>query len=745
MSDLTARRLGRGEKALNRRLEGGEKLYPTVEVKLSPADIEYYQSLGPWAMALDRQSKKAELQREQATGQENRVRNCLWLAREKGVTLPEPVERKNRKDGEFQFSFDEGACRYHWFVDGMLGDASGFTASPLARLRLWQAAKTCRLLRDRGCAPRYIVIGELTRFFRNQRQFLDWYHILKDSGTSVCIYGCPELTPETEEMLLPTYLSSVAAQSMWLRRSHQMARETFRLRKQLFHTRAPFSLTFNLDRTSDGYRREVLPHPVEWPLIQEWVNRIYEGKITSKGEAVAWLGMEARVRGVPVERIPTSHTWVTTFLSGPILEGVYWQYKQRGEPCRVEDEEMNSDWDLTPTGKRRYVVQSTPEESVAFPVLLQMGQGIPRERLLVARQQFKGRSRSSPSTTPKALSLKNAYDQSLFRRGVIFCAVCGSVVHEIGPRCHGGPQKDQHWTREEDLQLLSLIHSGYTSERIAQQFGCPLHRVQTRRKVMKLRGKDHEKEREGVEAWWADPFRRRMASWHLYCRCIGSLQVALSLPIEKVKELPEVQHQRKRAGSLSLALEPLVLEALKRDPRFDPWVVDPRDNHDLGVLEVQEQQVRGRLRKIQAAYEADDWAFYTREEAVARLAELRQEHAQIQAKIAATKGTLLDSNDRQDALAWEETRALLTRMIEHPRFKENLEFRRRVMELCVRRVTVNLETGEFVAETEFRADALHQLCGRVLLGEVVTSERVRGHAFLKHIRSYLRGKVLLAA
>lgn len=736
------KRLKKGEVKLIRTVE---QLYPAVEVELSPADVDYYRSLGRWAMVLDRQSHKKDLTTEEATGHANRVRNCQTMAQQLGVVLPVPVENTNRQDGEFQFSFDQDECRYHWFVDGLEANASGYTASPWARMKLWRAAKTARLLRRLGCPPQAVLIGELTRFFRDQRQFMDWYHILKDSGARIHIYGCPELTPENEGMILPMLLCQTDALSAWLKKQNRMARETRRGAGKLFKKRSPFGLSFNLDETSRGYLREVYPDAVEWPLIQRALDKVCEGELKNRPAVMAWLVREAELAGVPAKRIPRSRAWLTNLLQSEVLRGVYYQYDESYTPCRIEQAEgdMNSDWDYTPNGYRRYMREEVPDEAVRFDILLAPNEEIPPEKIALVQSILSRQGR--PRNEVRSQIDREATNASLLKDGLIRCAICGSAVQERAPRVF----KEEHnrWSREEDVQLVDLLHQGKSNREIAEALGFKEHRVDNRRYRMQYQGSDFDLDMARLNRFWDDPFLRRPGVWHLYCTCLANLTAKATTTVDRAREFPEAQHVRKRNGSLTLALEPLVWDALINDTAIDMSDLPLPAPADVSVLEAESGRIAHRIKRVQDAYEEEDWTMFTQAEARTRLAELRGDLASVQAKIAAAKGSMLDSNDRQDRVAWEETRVQLSAMVQSAKFQQNHEGRRRVMELCLSRVTVNLETGEFQAETNLNDETRRLLCGAVLSGTLPNVENVtnRGVGYLISNRWVLRGMVRLAA
>jgi hypothetical protein len=126
------------------------RLYPFVDTVPSAEEIAYYQTLGEYALAADRQSDGKELGRLDATGQWGRFRAVQSLATMHRYYLPDPVENLGRAEGQPMFTYD----KRHYFVDGEGKDASGLAGHPRVRPELWRLAKYVEVLGHLDCARR---------------------------------------------------------------------------------------------------------------------------------------------------------------------------------------------------------------------------------------------------------------------------------------------------------------------------------------------------------------------------------------------------------------------------------------------------------------------------------------------------------------------------------------------------------------------------------------------------------------
>jgi uncharacterized protein (DUF433 family) len=719
------------------------QLHPKVEVELTPSAITHYRSLGRrWAIVYDRQSQKKVLTQEEKTGQENRVRNVLTMARDLGLTLPTPTENPDRDDGEFQFAFEAEPVCYHWFVDGMKVDASGFTASPYARRRLWELAKTIQRLREYECHPQALLIGELTRFFRDQAQFMDWYFRLKSCGVAIRIYGCPELNPDTEGMMLPMLLCQTDALSKWLGKNWRDSRETRRSRKELWNTVAPFLLEFDLDPNSPGYRRVVRANPAEWAIIQELIRRLLRGEFNGSNDAMAWLVDEQERRGIPRERRVGSPRWLQDLFKSDLLAGLYCQYSAKSIACRIEDEEMHSDWDMLPSGRRRYWVEETPEKAVPFPIQLEEHQKILPEDLARAREILtqRGRPRKKPADeyTPEPRRQEcNAL--TLFRFGILRCAHCGAVVDEHNPRITYGRERIR-MNRIQDEYLVQRLAEGASNAQIAaeltalspehagEHFEIKDHRLRDRKHRLQLYGSCEENLAK-VAAFWEDPFAYRPGYWHLYCTGVRSLSRSHegrngrrgkgAITVEQAREIiqRENPHPMHRNGSVSLALEPLLCEAAAQDPRIRIGAARPLDQARRATITAALLRVEQEIQRVQDGFKI---GIYNQVEALKEITELRAEQARLTAENDTLALDLLAANDLADIHDQQRIQAEIKAILHHPKFKASVEFRREFVSLAVARVEVDLATGEFVAQTRFFGEALRQLRGRLQLTETLT-------------------------
>src|SRR5205823_3499049 len=134
------------------------------------------------------------------------------------------------------------------------------------------------------------------------------------------------------------------------------------------------------------------PHPVEWPILQEMIARIvtnsfpppdgetkagWDKRPLTQGRVMEWLTAECAMQNVDPSRAPRSRGWLSELLKGDLLLASYRQYGWQFLRCKLEDDQMDSDWDLTPNGYFRYVEVEKPEEAVLFSVKLDADQEIP--------------------------------------------------------------------------------------------------------------------------------------------------------------------------------------------------------------------------------------------------------------------------------------------------------------------------------------------------------------------------------
>jgi hypothetical protein len=148
-----------------------EAIFERAAVQLCPDLVDYYARVSPYGFAIERQSEgKRTIGDPNKTGHECRVSAILRLAGD--LYLPAPEERSGRMQGEARYVFDER----HWFIDGERNRATGWSARPEVRPRLWMAYALARRLKELRpeAAPAAFVVGDPTRLFREDQWLRVW-------------------------------------------------------------------------------------------------------------------------------------------------------------------------------------------------------------------------------------------------------------------------------------------------------------------------------------------------------------------------------------------------------------------------------------------------------------------------------------------------------------------------------------------------------------------------------------------
>jgi hypothetical protein len=409
-------RLANGKLPKDRPIREVVSLFPQTKVRPTEEQVAEYRSHLPYAFAIDRQSDKKEMARAQATGCRRRVDAIVLAAKDRHLYLPTPVPNEEQQDGELPFFYDD---RY-WFVDGEHKKATGYAASENARPRLWQAFRLAQALAEQGIGPSFFIIGEATRFFRNDQWLTTFVRALWEHDIKIFVsqFG------EVNQANLNGLTSYVTALSGWLPLVTKGARDQRRQQKKLFSNQPPYGLRFTGPEGSleCNDRSEVWTEPDQWWVIDELLRRMADGELSNAIDAAIWL---KEVHGV--ER---AAKWVRDLVRHPMLYGEYHAYSRRWEPRKLRQlDGLHTDLDIRDNGTQRYLVHS--QEGLHFEIRYTEGTGpIPPQVAMQALSRIE-RRRGRPQTSPK-------HKDSILPQGVARCAVCGCSIREFPPRAKEG-------------------------------------------------------------------------------------------------------------------------------------------------------------------------------------------------------------------------------------------------------------------------------------------------------------------
>lgn len=705
-----------------RRLRPGERqkcrkvtvLYPWVETVPSSKEIEYYQSLGDYCLAADRQSNGKEIGRLDATGQWGRFRAIQSLASIHGYYLPEPAENRGRAEGEPMFTYD----RRHFFVDGEGKDASGLAGHPKVRPELWRLAKYIEVLGYLNCAPKAVLIGSEERWFRDTNQFRMWFQGLKLYGVKLFVGGIGEVTEQNCSIIC----MRVEALSAWLGPRSKNARIAKKGRGEAYNGIVTFALDYPEDETGRKIKSRCMVIPDEWQTMWELAFLISDGLVNSAAEAGAWLHAEHARQDRAKKRRPCSVAFVRKWFNSPIPEGRYPCHTCETTACRVQLEgTMVFDLDVTENGViRRYIEKREP---IYLPIDVPPELVIPADVLAHVRARLIGRKpRTQKEPSEGALV-------SLFPSHLVRCAHCGTYVVERPPR-QGKPRSYVESRKEDDLLMVTLRAEGKSYGQIAEALEKQLHqetgrrtpvgkgRVHKRLQLLGINGGGVETNRQKVEAFWSDPFRRRNGDWHLYCHCYSVLALKPDPTDEERKKLDPKGHVVKRAGSLTLSVWPALWRGCRNHP---PTEEEPETSIDAVTADLERRNLTGQIETLQGEIDAINRAWWQGEFGPRDEEEAKRQRDSLKKDLEDQKAA---KTGQRDALAAQIVRqkeeqftaaqfAELQARMDDLDADPNPEWRREFIRTFVKEVVVNLETGEWTLESVFHWEDLRRMAGKL--------------------------------
>jgi hypothetical protein len=705
-----------------RRLRPGERqkcrevtvLYPFVEAVPTRAEIEYYQSLGDYALAADRQSDGKELGRQDATGQWGRFRAIQSLAAIHRYYLPDPTENIGRAEGEPMFRYD----RRHYFVDGEGRDASGLAGHPRVRPELWRLAKTIEILGRLNCAPKAVLIGSEERWFRDTTQFRMWHQALKLYGVKLYVGGIGEVTEANCSIIC----MRVEALSAWLGPRSKNARAARRSRGEAYHAMEKFGLDYPEDATGRKLKDRCILIPEEWQTMRTLALLVDAGRVNSAAGASAWLFKEHVRLGRPEERRPCSVAFIRNWFMSPIPEGAYPCHTCETTACRVKlAGTMITDLDVTDNGViRRYSERRDP---LLLPIEIPPDMAIPPDVLEHVRARLIGRKpRTRQQPNDDALV-------SLFPSHLVRCVHCGTYVVERPPR-QGNPRAYVESRRQDDELMVRLRAEGKSyqaiaallQQRLAEESGrlTPVGkgRVHKRLQLLGINGGGLAENLQKVADFWEDPFRRRNGDWHLYCHCASVLALKPDPTDEERRRLDPDNHVVKRAGSLTLAAWPALWQACLGHP---PLEEETESSVDPVISDLERANLARAIDHLQAEIDAVNRAWWQGEFGTRDTEEAKRQRDSLKGNLEAEKAA---KTARRDALAAQIVRqkeeqvtaaqfaAIRARMAELEGDPSPV-WRQEFVRTFVKQVTVDLATGEWSMETAFHWEELRRMVGKL--------------------------------
>lgn len=394
-------------------------LFPQTRIEISDETIQFYKAHQPFAFAFDRQSDKGELTRAESTGADRRVRMIQGTAQEKNLYLPLAVPRPNRQDGDLPFDLDTA----FWFVDGEQRRATGYAANQNARPRLWEGFLLAQALAEHGAGPTMFVVGEATRFFRNEKWLMEFSYAIWEKGIELVVHPFGPVTRHTLQGLT----AYVNALSGWLPMVTAGSRETRKAQRRPFSTTQPFGLrTSGVEGTEAPETRLAIWTDVgPWNAFSDAIEALATGAVTCIADATILIQQFG---------FTLSTTRVQQLIHSTIPEGVHVLYRYQCKPRRlVQEGGLFSDLDITEGGNRRYLYEEQP----GVPMTIQFTPGtqpISTTVLLAARARITGNGGRPPSKGRGAGYGMPDYKSALLPTRLLRCATCGHSLRLMPPR-----------------------------------------------------------------------------------------------------------------------------------------------------------------------------------------------------------------------------------------------------------------------------------------------------------------------
>jgi hypothetical protein len=413
-------RLPRGSLSKDQPVRTVPVLFPQTRIDLTPEEIAFYRQAKPYPMLIDRQSDDDEMTRADATGCQRRVEAIMGVVEKHGydVELIRPVPNLNRKDGELPFVYNEA----FWFVDGEKKHATGYSANQNARPRLWRAYLLAQALAEHDAAPRQLIVGEATRFFREEEWLSRFAKALRDRKIDlwICPFG------EINRFTLPVVVQYVSALSSWLPEIRRGARDARRIQRRLWTIKLPIWLRASGTAGTEPphTRTHVWTNPVNWSILEELIERLALRTLSNSYEAAEWLLLTHGIkRSVTQVRADLFSTWI---------EGLYVDYDKRHLPRKVQQEGgLFVDLDICDSGHQRYLIEQ--QDGIPFPVNYTLGTTPIRTEILeTARRSIRGKV-----GRPGVDTRKHLRDQCVVPVRLTCCVACGSTIDERQPRAGG--------------------------------------------------------------------------------------------------------------------------------------------------------------------------------------------------------------------------------------------------------------------------------------------------------------------
>jgi hypothetical protein len=692
------------------------RLYPFVTTVPSPEEIEYYRSLGDYALVADRQSDGKETRRQDATGQWGRFQAVQRMAAMYGYYLPDPVENKGRKEGEPMFTCDPR----HFFNDGDNGkDASGLVGHPSVRPELWRMGKTIEIVGHLGCAPKAVLVGSEERLFRDTGQFRMWFQALKLFGVKLFVSGMGEVTDQNCSIIC----MRVEALSSWLGPRSKRAREAKRSRGEAYHTVLIFGIDYPDDPVNPKRKDKsrCIPITDQWQTMRDLALRVPEGKVRTATEASAWLYAEHRRLGRPAAESPCSVTFIRKWFNSTVPEGLYACHTCETSACQVQlHGTMIFDLDVTDNGVIRRFVE--PRDPTYLPIDIPAELAIPPDLLAAVRRRLIGRKPRTQKEPTGPVSLFPSY--------LVRCAHCKTYIVERPPR-QGKERPYVENRQEHDEMLVRLRAEGKSYKQIAQALRARLRqetgrdtpvtasRAHKRLQLLGVNGDTLEANLQQVAAFWSDPFRRRNGVWHLYCHC-GSVLKLKPNPTDEERALLDPEgHVIKRHGSLTLSAWPALWRACMGHP---PTEEEGDPSLDEAGVALEREDLRRQVERLQQEIDAVNQAWWQGEFGDRGGEEAKRQRDSLKTPLESAKAA---KTARRDCLSAEIVRQQDERITaeQFERIREIMQrldaedpspvWRQEFVRTFVKRVEVDLATGEWVIETEFEWEDLRRLVGKL--------------------------------
>lgn len=691
------------------------RLYPFVDTVPSAEEIAYYQTLGEYALAADRQSDGKELGRLDATGQWGRFRAIQNLSAMYRYYLPDPVENLGRVEGEPMFVYD----KRHYFVDGEGKDASGLAGHPRVRPELWRLSNYVEVLGHLGCAPQAVLIGSEERWFRNTGQFRMWFEALRQFKVKLFVGGVGEVTEQNCSMIC----MRVEALSAWLGPRSKNAREARRGRGEAYHKMEKFGLDYPKDDAGRAIKDRCIVIPDQWQTMRTLAFLIANEEINSAAEAAAWLYAEHQRLGRPKKKRPCSVGFVRNWFNSPIPEGSYPCHSCETSACHLQLVGTKvTDLDVTNNGViRRYVEKRDP---TYLPIEVPYELQIPADVLAHVRARLIGRKpRTKKEIDADALT-------SLFPSHLVRCAHCGTYIVERPPR-QGKPRRYEESRREDDELLVHLHAKGKSygqiaaqlQERLAQELGreTPVSksRVHKRLQLLGINGGGVQEGLQRVAAFWSDPFRRRNGDWHLYCHCSSVLALKPEPTYEERSRLDPKGHVIKRAGSLTLSAWPVIWAACMKHP---PMEDEPAAATDEVTAGAERGELVRQIERLQTEVDAINQAWWEGEFGDRQTDEAKRQRDSLKRPMEDAKASKTARRDalaaqiieqKQDRITAADFETIRERMRDLDENDPSPEWRQEFIRTFVKQVIVNLETGEWTMDLHFDWEDLRRLVGKL--------------------------------